>query len=63
MFGLPLSICAALGFVGVFAGAGAVPIACAVMACELFDISIGGYALVTCAVSWLIAGRKGLYSE
>ena len=58
---LPLSICAALGFVGVFAGAGAVPIACAVMACELFGPSIGGYAVITCSASWLIAGRKGLY--
>jgi H+/Cl- antiporter ClcA len=61
--GLPLSICAALGFVGVFAGAGAVPLACAVMACELFGASIGGYALVACVISWLIAGRKGLYDE
>lgn len=60
---LPLSICAALGFVAVFAGAGAVPLACAVMACEIFGWSIGGYALVACAVSWLVAGRKGLYDE
>ena len=61
LLSLPLSICAALGFVGVFAGAGAVPLACSVMACELFGDSIGWYALVTCAVSWLIAGRSGLY--
>jgi len=60
---LPLSILAALGFVGVFAGAGAVPLACAVMACELFGVSIGGYALITCATSWLVAGRRGLYDE
>jgi H+/Cl- antiporter ClcA len=61
LLSLPLSICAALGFVAVFAGAGAVPLACAVMACELFGWSIGGYALVACAVSWVVAGRKGLY--
>jgi H+/Cl- antiporter ClcA len=61
LLSLPLSICAALGFVAVFAGAGAVPLACAVMACELFGWSIGGYALVACAISWLVAGRKGLY--
>ena len=60
---LPLGVCAALGFVAVFAGSGAVPLACAVMACELFGPSIGGYALVTCGASWLIAGRKGLYDE
>ena len=63
LLSLPLSICAALGFVGVFAGAGAVPLTCAIMACELFGFSIGGYAMVTCAVSWLVAGRKGLYDE
>lgn len=63
LLSLPLSICAALGFVGVFAGAGAVPLACTVMACELFGISVGGYALLACAASWLVAGRKGLYDE
>jgi len=63
LLSLPLSICAALGFVAVFAGAGAVPLACTVMACELFGLSVGGYALVACAVSWLVAGRKGLYDE
>jgi H+/Cl- antiporter ClcA len=63
LLSLPLSICAALGFVAVFAGAGAVPLACAVMACELFGWSIGGYALVACAISWVVAGRKGLYDE
>jgi H+/Cl- antiporter ClcA len=61
--GLPLAVCASLGFVAVFAGAGAVPIACTVMACELFGWSIGGYALVACTISWLVAGRKGLYDE
>ena len=63
LLSLPLSVCAALGFVAVFAGAGAVPLACAVMACELFGWSIGGYALVACAISWLVAGRNGLYDE
>ena len=63
LLSLPLSICAALGFVAVFAGAGAVPLACAVMACELFGWSIGGYALVACAISWVVAGRNGLYDE
>ena len=63
LLSLPFNVCAALGFVAVFAGAGAVPLACAVMACELFGWSIGGYALIACAMSWLVAGRKGLYDE
>lgn len=60
---LPVSIAAALGFVGVFAGAGAVPLACTVMACEIFDPALGPLAALACGVSWLVAGRRSLYSE
>jgi H+/Cl- antiporter ClcA len=63
LLSLPHSLCASLGFVAVFAGAGAVPLACTAMASEIFGLSIGGYALIACAVSWLVAGRKGLYDE
>ena len=28
-----------------------------------FGLSIGGYALLACAISWLVCGRKGLYDE
>lgn len=59
--GLPLVVCAGLGFVGVFAGVGAVPLACTVMACEIFSPTLGFYALLTCGLSWLVAGRRGLY--
>ena len=59
---LPVSIAAALGFVGVFAGAGAVPLACTVMACEIFDPALGPLAALACGVSWLVAGRRSLYS-
>ena len=60
--GLPLVACAGLGFVGVFAGAGAVPLACTMMACELFSPTLGAYALLCCGLSWLVAGRRGLYA-
>jgi len=46
---LPVAVGAALGFVGVFAGAGAVPLAGTVMACELFDPQLTPYAAVACA--------------
>ena len=61
-WGVMLAVGAALGFVGVFAGAGAVPLAGTVMACELFDPQLTPYAAVACALSWLVAGRRGLYS-
>jgi H+/Cl- antiporter ClcA len=60
---LPVSVAAALGFVGVFAGAGAVPLACTVMACEVFDPALTPFAALACGASWLVAGRRGLYSE
>jgi len=60
---LPVAVGAALGFVGVFAGAGAVPLACTVMAAEVFDPRLAPYAALVCGISWLVAGRRGLYSE
>jgi H+/Cl- antiporter ClcA len=60
---LPVAVTAALGFVGVFAGAGAVPLAGTLMACELFDPHLAPYAAVACGLSWLVAGRRGLYAE
>lgn len=58
----PLAWLAALGFVGVFAGAARTPVACTVMAMELFGPQIGLYAALACAASWACAGRTGLYS-
>ena len=61
--GLPLPVSAGIGFVSVFAGAGAVPLACVVMACEIFNPHIAAYALTACLASRLLVGKHGLYSE
>jgi H+/Cl- antiporter ClcA len=61
--GMPIEICVGLGFVAVFAGAGAVPIAGAAMAFELFGFATGTYAMAACFVSTLIVGRQSLYKE
>jgi H+/Cl- antiporter ClcA len=42
---------AGLGFAAVFAGTGQVPLACSIMAIELFGPKMGVYALVVCMVS------------
>lgn len=60
---LPVSVAAALGFVGVFAGAGTVPLACTIMATEIFDPTLAPLAAVACIASRLVAGKRGLYSE
>ena len=57
----PFAWLAALGFVGVFAGAANTPLACTLMAMELFGGGIGVHALVACVMSYLASGHAGIY--
>lgn len=57
----PFALLAALGFVAVFAGAANTPIACTVMAMELFGPAIAPYAALACVVSYLFSGPSGIY--
>lgn len=59
----PLALMAALGFVGVFAGAANTPLACTLMAMELFGSSIGVYAGLACVMSYLFSGHAGIYKS
>lgn len=52
---------AAVGLVGVFAGAANTPFACTLMAMELFGGKIGGYAALTCFASYWVSGHRGIY--
>ena len=56
------SLLAALGFSGVFAGASKTPLACTIMAMEIFGVKIAMYALITCLLSTYFAGQRGIYS-
>lgn len=58
---LPIGMMAALGFVAVFAGAANTPLACTLMAMELFGAPIGVYAALACVVSYLFSGHTGIY--
>ena len=58
---LPLPVLAALGFVAVFAGAANTPLACTLMAMELFGSGLGGYAALACVMSYLCSGHQGIY--
>lgn len=58
---LPYPFLAALGFVGVFAGAANTPLACTLMAIELFGGGIGVHALLACVLSYLVSGHTGIY--
>jgi H+/Cl- antiporter ClcA len=58
---LPIGLLAGVGLVAVFAGAANTPIACTLMAIELFGGEIGIYAALACVISYLFSGRHGIY--
>jgi H+/Cl- antiporter ClcA len=58
---LPFGMLAALGFVAVFAGAANTPLACTIMAVELFGPAIGPYAALACIAAYLCSGHAGIY--
>lgn len=60
---LPISssFLAALGFAAVFAGAANTPLACAIMAAELFGWKVFFYALIVCYTSYFFSGNIGIY--
>jgi len=62
---LPLSFSTlgAAGFAAVFAGASNTPLACTVMAMEIFGVQIGPFAFVACYVSYLVSGHNGIYAS
>ncbi len=61
LFPAALSLLAATGFAAVFAGAANTPLACAVMAAEIFGWKIFPYALLTCYLSYYFSGYHGIY--
>lgn len=60
---LPTGLLAGMGFVAVFAGATNTPIACSIMAIELFGIECGIYVSIACVVSYLLSGHNSIYGR
>ena len=61
-FPLPTGLLAGMGFVAVFAGAANTPLACTIMAIELFGASCGVYVALACVVAYFVSGHRGIYS-
>lgn len=59
--GLPSGMAASLGFVAVFGAASNTPIACAVVAVELFGASVLPFAIVATAVATVVSTRRSIY--
>jgi H+/Cl- antiporter ClcA len=55
------TLLAAVGFVGVFAGASNAPLACTILAVELFGGGLLVPAAVACVTSFVFSGEGGLY--
>jgi H+/Cl- antiporter ClcA len=55
------TLLAPLGFVAVFAAASHTPLACSVLAVEMFGWGVAAPALAACAVASLICGRRSIY--
>lgn len=60
---LPVGLLAGMGFVAIFAGATNTPLACIIMAIELFGSECGVYVAIACAVSYLLSGHTGIYGK
>ena len=60
---LPIGFVAALGFIGVFAGASNTPVASFVMGVEIFGFDAALSMLLICLLSYSLSGRRGIYTS
>ena len=58
VLGFPIELFATLGLAGLLAGAINTPLTAVLLTIELFGLPVGGYAIVVCAVSFLISGHR-----
>jgi H+/Cl- antiporter ClcA len=61
IFPVSFQLLAAAGFAGVIAGATNTPLACSIVAMEIFGVEIAPYALIACFMSYYFSGHKGIY--
>ena len=60
---LPISFLAGLGMVAVFCGGTKTPLASFIMGLELFGAGNIKYIFITCVISYVFAGKSGIYSS
>lgn len=60
---LPLVLLAGIGLAAIFAGATNTPLACTILAIELFGVDCAVYAGFACIVAYLCSGSIGIYSS
>ena len=57
----PAPLLSALGFAAVFGAGANTPLACTLMAAELFGWEIAPYALMACLLAYYVSGHPGIY--
>lgn len=62
LLGLPFPVLAGMGLAAVFGAAANTPLACTVMAMELFGSAMGPWAAVACAAALWVSGSGGIYT-
>lgn len=63
LFGLSASFSAGLGMVALFCGVTNCPLASLILCLELYGMEGIGYFALVCAISYMLSGYYGLYSE
>ncbi len=63
IFPLSVGLLAGMGFVGVFSAAANTPLACTLMAVEIFGVESVVYMSISCVTSYLFSGHTGIYSS
>jgi len=62
VLGLPFPLLAGMGLVAVFGAAANTPLACTVMAMELFGAQAGPWAAIACVAAMWSSGKSGIYA-
>lgn len=60
---IPTGLLAGMGFVAVFAGATNTPIACTLMAIELFGADCAPYVTLACVIAYMCSGHTSIYTQ
>lgn len=63
VFPVSIELLSVLGFAAVFAGAANTPLACSIMAIELFGPTVSVYVVIACFVSYFVSGHQGIYKS
>lgn len=61
LFGMDIALFAAIGLVSVLAGAANTPLAAGIISIELFGPAVAPYAIIACAVSYLVTGHRSVF--